>query len=82
MLQWNTNVFERSKFKDELVAKLHLIKFQANLTTLSDEQCKYLGIAKTGPFKVKTYRLMNEFLNLEKFIYFLYKQHAFQVLRI
>lgn len=41
---------------DEYVASLHLPVFDAHLTELSDEQCKYLGINKAGPFKPNYYR--------------------------
>jgi len=44
-------------FLDEYVASLHLPAFDAHLTELSDEQCKYLGINKAGPFKPNYYRL-------------------------
>ena len=42
---------------DEYVASLHLPSFDAHLTELTDEQCKYLGVNKTGPFKPNYYRL-------------------------
>jgi adenosylhomocysteinase len=41
---------------DEYVASLHLPAFDAHLTELTDEQCKYLGINKAGPFKPNYYR--------------------------
>jgi hypothetical protein len=44
-------------FLDEYVASLHLPAFDAHLTELTDEQCKYLGINKAGPFKPNYYRL-------------------------
>ncbi|KAH0617209.1 hypothetical protein JD844_029042 [Phrynosoma platyrhinos] len=44
-LQWN-----------EYVASLHLPTFDAHLTELSDEQAKYLGLNKNGPFKPNYYR--------------------------
>lgn len=43
-------------FLDEYVASLHLPAFDAHLTELSDEQCKYLGVNKAGPFKPNYYR--------------------------
>lgn len=43
-------------FSDEYVASLHLPNFDAHLTELSDEQAKYLGLNKTGPFKPNYYR--------------------------
>lgn len=41
---------------DEYVASLHLATFDAHLTELSDEQAKYLGLNKNGPFKPNYYR--------------------------
>lgn len=43
-------------FSDEYVASLHLPTFDAHLTELTDEQAKYLGLNKTGPFKPNYYR--------------------------
>jgi adenosylhomocysteinase len=44
---------------DEYVASLHLPAFDAHLTELTDEQCKYLGINKAGPFKPNYYRFVS-----------------------
>lgn len=41
---------------DEYVASLHLATFDAHLTELSDEQAKYMGLPKNGPFKPNHYR--------------------------
>lgn len=41
---------------DEFVASLHLPTCDAHLTELTDEQAKYLGISKHGPFKPNYYR--------------------------
>lgn len=38
------------------MASVHLSKFGARLTELNDEQAKYLGLGKTGPFKPNHYR--------------------------
>jgi adenosylhomocysteinase len=43
-------------FADEFVALLHLESFDAHLTELSDEQGRYMGLQKTGPFKATNYR--------------------------
>jgi len=43
---------------DEYVASLHLPSFDAHLTELSDDQAKYLGLSKAGPFKPNYYRLV------------------------
>jgi adenosylhomocysteinase len=50
------DVYRLPKELDEKVAALHLDKLGVNLTTLSDKQSKYLGLAKTGPFKPDHYR--------------------------
>ena len=41
---------------DEEVARLHLAHLDVGLTTLSDDQAKYLGIEKEGPYKPDFYR--------------------------
>lgn len=41
---------------DEFVASLHLLTLDAHVTELTDEQAKYLGISKHGPFKPNYYR--------------------------
>uniref|UniRef100_A0A8C2XC20 S-adenosyl-L-homocysteine hydrolase NAD binding domain-containing protein n=1 Tax=Cyclopterus lumpus TaxID=8103 RepID=A0A8C2XC20_CYCLU len=41
---------------DEYVASLHLPTFDAHLSEVTDEQAKYLGISKHGPFKPNDYR--------------------------
>jgi adenosylhomocysteinase len=49
-------VYRLPKELDEKVAALHLKKIGVNLTQLSDKQSKYLGLAKTGPYKPEHYR--------------------------
>eukprot|EP01135_Chromosphaera_perkinsii_P010516 Nk52_evm26s2152 gene=Nk52_evmTU26s2152 len=49
-------IFPLPKSVDEETARLHLSGFNGRLTTLSDEQCSYLGISKSGPFKPFNYR--------------------------
>ena len=44
------------KHLDEEVARLHLEKIGAKLTTLSDEQADYIGVAINGPYKPEHYR--------------------------
>ena len=44
------------KHLDEWVARLHLPHLNASLTTLSDEQATYLGVAVEGPYKPQHYR--------------------------
>uniref|UniRef100_A0A8B9L6M9 MET proto-oncogene, receptor tyrosine kinase n=1 Tax=Astyanax mexicanus TaxID=7994 RepID=A0A8B9L6M9_ASTMX len=41
---------------DEYVAVLHLQSYDAHLTELTDEQAKYMGVNKSGPFKPSYYR--------------------------
>src|SRR4249920_495008 len=41
---------------DEEVARLHLDKLGVRLTTLSDEQAKYIGVSVNGPYKPEHYR--------------------------
>lgn len=49
-------VYVLPKHLDEKVAALHLEKLGAELTTLTDEQSKYIGLDKNGPFKPHAYR--------------------------
>jgi adenosylhomocysteinase len=49
-------VYVLPKHLDEKVARLHLGKVGAVLTELSEDQAKYIGVAKTGPYKPDTYR--------------------------
>jgi adenosylhomocysteinase len=44
------------KHLDEKVARLHLDKFGAKLTRLSEEQAKYIGVPVAGPYKPEQYR--------------------------
>jgi adenosylhomocysteinase len=44
------------KHLDEMVAHLHLEKFGAQLTALSDEQASYIGVEVEGPYKPEHYR--------------------------
>jgi adenosylhomocysteinase len=45
-----------SKELDERVAMLHLDKFGAKLTKLTEEQARYIGVSVEGPFKPEHYR--------------------------
>lgn len=49
-------VYRLPKHLDEKVALLHLARIGAELTILSDEQSKYIGVAKDGPYKPEHYR--------------------------
>lgn len=55
-LIWNNEVCVSVCVSDEYVASLHLPNFDAHLTELSDEQAKYMGLNKNGPFKPNYYR--------------------------
>jgi adenosylhomocysteinase len=44
------------KSLDEKVAYLHLAALGVELTTLTPEQAKYIGVSPNGPFKVEHYR--------------------------
>jgi len=54
--KYSVNVYTLPKELDEKVARLHLDKLGARLTTLSGEQAKYLGVSVSGPYKKLTYR--------------------------
>ena len=49
-------VYVLPKHLDEKVARLHLKKVGVMLTELTDEQAKYIGVQKDGPYKADTYR--------------------------
>ncbi len=49
-------VYLIDKKLDEEVARLHLDKLGAKLTTLTQEQADYIGVPVEGPFKNDTYR--------------------------
>lgn len=44
------------KHLDEKVARLHLEKIGATLTTMSEDQADYIGVKVEGPYKADTYR--------------------------
>ena len=49
-------VYVLPKKLDEMVAKLHLQKLGAKLTTLTPKQAEYLSVSADGPFKPEGYR--------------------------
>jgi len=53
---YEVGVYTLPKHLDEEVARLHLEKIGAKLTTLSDDQATYLGVDKNGPYKPDHYR--------------------------
>ncbi|XP_024138527.1 S-adenosylhomocysteine hydrolase-like protein 1 isoform X3 [Oryzias melastigma] len=54
--RYKQDIYLLPKKMDEYVASLHLPTFDAHLTELTDDQAKYLGISKYGPFKPNYYR--------------------------
>jgi adenosylhomocysteinase len=54
--QYDREVYVLPKHLDEKVARLHLGKIGADLTELSHEQAKYIGVSKDGPYKPDSYR--------------------------
>ncbi len=53
---YENGVYTLPKHLDEEVARLHLDKLGARLTTLTEEQAEYIGIASNGPYKPEHYR--------------------------
>ena len=53
---YNNEVYVLPKELDEKVATLHLEKLGVKITKLTDEQAKYIGTSKKGPFKKDDYR--------------------------
>jgi adenosylhomocysteinase len=54
--RYERQVYVLPKHLDEEVARLHLGQLGVSLTTLSQEQADYLGIAVEGPYKADHYR--------------------------
>ena len=54
--QYENKVHVLPKKLDEMVARLHLKKIGATLTSLTDEQAQYIGVPVDGPFKPDYYR--------------------------
>lgn len=54
--RYEKKVYVLPKHLDEMVARLHLDRINAHLTVLTDEQAKYIGVDKKGPFKSDHYR--------------------------
>ena len=53
---YDNQVYVLPKHLDEKVARLHLAKVGAKLTTLTDDQADYIGVPVAGPFKTDQYR--------------------------
>jgi adenosylhomocysteinase len=54
--KYPVGVYVLPKHLDEKVARLQLTKLGAMLTELRDDQAKYIGVDKKGPFKSDHYR--------------------------
>ncbi|MEY4639869.1 MAG: hypothetical protein RLY13_867 [Actinomycetota bacterium] len=54
--QYPVGVHILPKALDEKVARLHLDALGVELTQLSSDQARYIGVAKVGPYKVDHYR--------------------------
>ncbi|MBU0484608.1 MAG: adenosylhomocysteinase [Proteobacteria bacterium] len=54
--KYENKVYFLPKHLDEKVARLHLQKVGANLTTLSQKQADYIGVPIQGPYKPEYYR--------------------------
>jgi adenosylhomocysteinase len=54
--KYPVGVYTLPKHLDEKVARLQLKKLNAMLSELTDEQAKYIGVAKEGPYKSEHYR--------------------------
>ena len=54
--QYDNKVYVLPKHLDEEVARLHLERIGANLTTLRPDQAKYIGVEPEGPYKPDHYR--------------------------
>jgi adenosylhomocysteinase len=54
--KYEKKVYTLPKHLDEKVARLHLDKIGAKLTTMSKKQADYIGVPANGPYKPDTYR--------------------------
>jgi adenosylhomocysteinase len=54
--KYENKVYMLPKHLDEKVAKLHLEKIGVELTELTPEQAKYIGVTVNGPYKPEHYR--------------------------
>jgi adenosylhomocysteinase len=54
--RYENKVYMLPKHLDEKVARLHLAKLGVELDELTEEQAKYIGVKKDGPFKPDYYR--------------------------
>jgi len=54
--KYPVGVYTLPKHLDEKVARLQLTTLNAQLTELTDEQARYIGVDKNGPYKADHYR--------------------------
>jgi adenosylhomocysteinase len=54
--RYENRVYVLPKHLDEKVARLHLQRIGAKLTTLTEEQARYIGVSVEGPYKPDNYR--------------------------
>jgi adenosylhomocysteinase len=54
--KYPVGVYVLPKHLDEKVARLQLKKLGAQLTELTDQQARYIGVEKQGPYKPEAYR--------------------------
>jgi len=54
--KYQNQVYVLPKHLDEKVARLHLERIGAELSTLTDAQAKYISVDKSGPYKPEHYR--------------------------
>ena len=54
--RYENRVYTLPKHLDEEVARLHLGKIGAKLTTLTEQQADYIGVSVEGPYKPEHYR--------------------------
>ena len=54
--EYENKVYVLPKHLDEKVAALHLEKLGVKLTTLTEKQAAYIGVATSGPYKPDHYR--------------------------
>ncbi|HEY7656434.1 MAG TPA: adenosylhomocysteinase [Burkholderiales bacterium] len=54
--KYQKKVYVLPKQLDERVARLHLKKIGAELTVMTEEQCRYIGVNIDGPYKPDHYR--------------------------
>ena len=55
-MNYENDVYTLPKHLDEKVAKLHLKHLGVELEDLSDDQARYIGVKKSGPYKPDYYR--------------------------